>query len=225
MQPYQEVTKETLRKKKAPYETAKNAVIAGVSFAGGVGLSRIASRITPFLSPYIAPELAKKGISKIDKGLGKFIDKSEQAGYDFDEIKDFIGQKISGEEPKQPEQKKNVIEQYSPELHQFLSEEIKKGRHPLEAGVLAQHDQKFSGAINKILKDHKTDWQTILQTVYGDQGEPTNYKAQQQQAAQQQQQAAQQPQQQMQGQQQGQPSQGIQALMQSIQELKKLRGG
>ncbi len=220
MQPYQEATEEALRKKNAPYDTAKKAVIAGVSFAGGVGLSRIAGRIAPFLSPYIEPELAKKGISRVDKGLGKFIDKSEQAGYDFDEIKQFIGEKISGEEPKQPEQNKNVIEKYSPELHQFISEQVKKGVSPLNAGAFAFAEKgglgsKFKSVIKQMEKDHKTDWSSILQTVYGSDEQSQPGQSQQQP-------------QQMQGQQQAQKaqlSQGLQALAQSIDELRKLRGG
>lgn len=62
---------------------------------------------------------------------------------------------------------RNIIQQYSPELFEFLQEQIQKGNNPIAAGAAAQNNSKFSNIIKKISKDHKADWSSILQTVFG----------------------------------------------------------
>jgi len=62
---------------------------------------------------------------------------------------------------------RNIIEQYAPELHQFIDEQIKNGRSPLEAAGIAKVQPKFANAINKLVKDHKTPWASIIESIYG----------------------------------------------------------
>lgn len=103
---------------------------------------------------------------------------------------------------------RNIIQQYSPELHQFIEEQVKNGRNPIEAGAIAQNDKRFSSIINKLSKDHKTPWSNILQTVYG-QGELQSL----------------QPEQNQQQQLQQKPGQGQAALMAILEQIRKSRGG
>src|SRR5271155_1568324 len=153
-QPYQRATEEIRRQGEAPRQFLRSAVTAG---SAGLG-ANIASRVVPFLSKFIPDNLFSKGLSKVDRRLGKFVDNAEEAGYSKDEIREFIGEKVSKVLPKkesQPAQdKRNIIEQYSPELHQFISDQIKSGRKPMFVGAIAEKDERFASAIKKLKKDH-----------------------------------------------------------------------
>lgn len=73
---------------------------------------------------------------------------------------------------QQPMQQHNIIEQYSPELHQFILSHTKQGRSPLEAGALAQLDKKFMNVIKKIESDHKAPFSAILESIFGSAMQP-----------------------------------------------------
>lgn len=180
----------------------------------GTGLvaSGLTSKILPFLNEYIPADLAVKGISKISPKLGDFLKRGQSMGLKVEEGLQYVKDQII---PKgRPQESRNVIEQYSPELHQFIVEQIRQGRSPLEAGALAQLESKgakgFKSIIDKITKDHKAPWSAILQSAYGDQQaatqnpgssapfEPMNT---------------------------GSPGNGQQALMAILQKLQQSRGG
>src|ERR1044072_1057692 len=152
---------------------------SGIGLAGGLGVASgtgISSKILPFLSEYIPVDLAIKGISKVSPKLGDVLKKGVSKGLDPKEGLNFVKEQFSkqNEKKQQPQQNRNIIEQYSPELHQFIKSEIGKGRHPLEAGARARIDKKHEGIIKKIEKDHKTDWSSILESVYGSEQQPQN---------------------------------------------------
>jgi hypothetical protein len=185
---------------------AGKAALGIATTAAGVGLS---SKIMPFLNEYIPTDLAIKGISKISPKLGDFLNKGMEQGLNVKEGLDFIKERMgkSQEQNKSPD-KRSIIEQYSPELNQFLQAEIQKGRQPLEAGALAETSGKFKKAIGDMVKDHKAPFSSILESVFG--------SAQQPKAG---------PQGQQPGQDQQQPQQagqGQQALMASMDKLQKI---
>lgn len=168
MQPYQEAAEAIKTQGEAPLRLGKSAgnIAAGLGTAYYGG--SLISRVVPWLSKYIPEDLFKKGLSKIDPRFGKFIDKATQSGKSVDEIKDFIGQKIEGGmENNKPKENRNIIEQESPELHQFIDQEIKNGRKPIEAGALAYNDKNYTKAINSLKNKHKLNWADIVQQVYG----------------------------------------------------------
>jgi len=180
--------------------------------AGGAISAGVVGKIAPFLNKYIPVDLAIKGISKVSPKLGAFLQDGLSKGLDAKEGLAFIKEKagLGGEkreEPKKEAEKKNIVEMYSPELHQFILDQMNQGRSPLEAGALASLEKKgqkdFKKIIKKIEGDHKAPWSAILQTVYG-QGEK-----------------AQQPQQQ--AQQQKPLGQGQAALMAILQKLQQAR--
>jgi len=170
MQPYQEASEEIRRAGDRPANLIKKGASLGLHAASAYAGGATASKILPFLSNYIPQSLAIKGLSKIDSRWGKFITAALDEGYDFDEVKDFIKKKAEGkkEEPQeQPKENRNIIEQYSPELHQFIDQEVRKGRPLIQAGAVAQNNPKFAQVIDKLQKDHKTPWSNILQSIYG----------------------------------------------------------
>lgn len=177
MQPYQRATEEVMRQGEFPKRILEKAGQLGTAgFAASSVIGRgIAQKAMTFLSKYIPENLAVKGLKKLDPRFGKFIDKALGEGKSFDEIRDFMTQKAEAgledmEESKQPaKQSKNIIEQYSPELHQFMVDKVKKGENVYKAGALARFDKKFDKIIGKMEKDHKTDWSAIFQSVYGQQ--------------------------------------------------------
>jgi hypothetical protein len=159
MQPYQAAAEKQRENTEFPLRTlAKGAKVAGSAL--------IASKVLPFLSPYIPENLAIKGLSKIDSRLGKFATAAMTAGANWDETKEFIRGKVTGEE-EPTQENRSIIEQYSPELFSFLKDQVSNGRNPLEAGAIAQNNDKFKGVIKKLENDHKTNWSSILQSVFG----------------------------------------------------------
>jgi hypothetical protein len=133
----------------------------GTATAGGAGIAKI----LPFLSQYIPADLAMKGISKVSPKLGEFLKRGQAQGLDIKEGLNFIAEKIGfGQKAKE---NRNIIEMESPELHQYLLQEVKKGRTPLQAGALAQNTKGFEKAIKKLIKDHKIPWSQLVETTYG----------------------------------------------------------
>src|ERR1700752_411463 len=181
MQPYQLASQAMREGVDAPTRFAKNIGLTAVSTALGTAAGKVAysaatsiiPKIQSLISPYVPEKFSMNGLGKLDPRLKKFIEGAVQEGYDYDEIRNFIGEKVSKTEKENPPQKKNIIEQYSPELHQFILKEMQSGRSPLEAGALAslgrKGEENFKKVIDKITKEHKTPWSAILESVYGSQ--------------------------------------------------------
>jgi hypothetical protein len=212
MRPSERATQAVINRDKEEKEFIKG----GLKTVAGLGLSAssfaLGSKILPFLSKHIPADLVVKGINKISPELGSFLKKGMDAGLNIEEGKQFLKDKLQPKENAQDN--RNIIEQYSPELHQFIEGEIQKGRQPLEAGALAQLKKEFADPIKKLTKDHKAPFSALLQTVYG--GGQQSQQGQQQP----------QPQQPQQGQPQNQQSgQGQQALMAIMQKINQTLGG
>lgn len=75
---------------------------------------------------------------------------------------------------------RNILEQYSPELFQFVNSQIQNGSSPLQAATEAAKSGKFSQAIKKIQDDHKTGWGNIVQQIFGGGKEAIKNPSQQQ---------------------------------------------
>jgi hypothetical protein len=164
MQPYQQASEEIKRQGNRPAQIAKTVGSAASAAASLYSGGNILGKVLPMLSQYLPEDLAIKGLNKIDPRFGKFIQKALSNGQSFDEVRDFIGEKA---EEQKTLDNRNIIEQVSPELFQFLKDQIGKGRQPIEAGAIAQHDKKFADIIKKLMKDHKTNWSDIIQSIFG----------------------------------------------------------
>jgi hypothetical protein len=155
-------------------EMLKKGVKTGAALATGtIGASAgLASKIGPFLNSYVPLDLAMKGINKVAPRIGEFLKKGQSLGLDVKEGLDFVKNSIESSESQGQKAKetRNVIEQYSPELHSFIANEVKKGRTPAQAAAALQVSKehgKYKEIIKKIEKDHKTDWLSILESIYG----------------------------------------------------------
>jgi len=165
--PYQEANEAIESQGRAPLRALAGAgSIAGT--AAGIG------RIGSLLNKFIPPDLMKKGLKKIDARLGKIVDQAEKIGHPLDSVKQFIQDKIQPgieeeeNSKKQPaKQKGNIIQQYSDSLFEYLRKHIDQGRDIFAAGAIARKDPKFSSIIKKMEKDHKSDFASILETVFG----------------------------------------------------------
>jgi hypothetical protein len=161
-----------------------SAVGNAATAIGGVGLAAkaagpLASKIMPFINKYIPADMAIKGISKVSPEMGKLLRKGMDQGLNVQDGLDFIkGQIEKKSEPAK--QKLNIIEQVSPELHQFIDQEIRKGRKPLEAGTVARLDKKHAETIKKLEKQHKTPWSKIIESLYGNGDQALPQQGQQQ---------------------------------------------
>lgn len=218
MQPYQKASEVQRSSGEYPINIIKNlglsAVGGGVAKLGSQAVSKLIPGVAAFLSEYIPDNLSQKGLSKLDPRFGKFIQGAIDEGYSYEDLRGFMGDKIKKEQPAKED--RNIIQQYSPELHQFIDQQVKSGRKPIEAAAIAQQDKKFSNIIKKLSKDHKTNWSQIVESIYGGMGQAQPQQAQQQ------------PQEQMQGQQQAPQQaqgQGQQALMAILQKIQQARGG
>lgn len=220
-------------------DVAKNAT----SFALGAGGAAASSRVLPFLSDLIPKELAMKGINMVAPEVGKILKRGQEQGLNVEDglnyLKEKLGERKEGEDAKET---KNIIEQISPELHQFILDEIKKGTNPVAAGLLAYNEGKFKDAINKLKEKTKLNWGDLVNQIFGSGEKALENKAQNlhQMIAPSQtpmEQPAQQTPQQardmaemgdagmMRGEQPKQSGQGEQKLMAAIEQLRKLRGG
>jgi hypothetical protein len=165
----------------------KGAVGLGASLGG----ASISSRILPFINEFVPVDLAIKGISKISPEIGEMLKQGQKMGFDVEEGLQFVKNKIEN----QPQDQRNLIEKYSPELHNFITKEMQGGRSSAEAAALAQMDTKsgnpFRKIIEKIVKENKAPWLSIIQSIYGD----SQQKPSQPSSTQQQMQQSQQPQQ------------------------------
>jgi len=181
----------------------KKAVGYGATVAGaGLG-----ARVLPFLSEFISPETALKGISKISPKVGDFLKRGMKSGLDLKEGLSFLKEKF---EPSKStsETSQNPIERLYPSLHQFLNQEIGKGRSPKEALGVAKV-QGFKKEVEDVAKKLGGDLFNIIDQIYGVQSAAPS-------------QGAQQP---MEAAQPQQPGPGQQALMQILQKLQQTRGG
>jgi hypothetical protein len=147
-------------------------VSKGVGAAVGAASAAFGARALPFLSEYIPTDLAMKGLQRVAPKVADFLRKGQSAGLDINQGMDFIKSKMStNEEPAQAQDNRNLIEKYSPDLHQFILDQIRGGQTHLGAGALAELEKKggkdFKPIIEKIKKDTKSTWGQILESVYG----------------------------------------------------------
>lgn len=205
LQPYQAASLQVQDQAEQPERLLRGAAGTTASLAG---LGAVATRVLPFLNKYIPASIAMKGISKISPTLGKFIQGSVDQGHDQSDVLDFIKNKISPEqssEQQAPDQR-NIIEQYSPTLYQFLKEKIESGKSPRAIAQNAKSQNFFRDAISKMEKDHKTNFEDIVESIFGGgqmAQQPQNSQPQQSQS----------------------PGSGQQALMSILQQIQKTRGG
>lgn len=166
LRPDEMATESLIRKNQEEEKRFKNVGKTALAIGATAGLGPIAGRIAPFLNKFIPADLAIKGISKVAPQLGNLLKKGQSYGLDMKEGLDFIkDQFMPKAEPAK--ENRNIIQQVSPELHQFLDQEIKKGRKPIEAGALAQNDKRFGDIIKKLMKAHKTPWSSIVESIFG----------------------------------------------------------
>lgn len=213
MQPYQKATDEILRQGELPKKALKTAA----STALAAGSTTLAGKALSLVNRYVPENIAIKGLNKLDPRFGNFITKAMAAGKSFDEVRDFISQKAGegmqeNQQTEPPKEDRNIIEQYSPELNQFMKEKIGAGEDPIKAAALAlfQKGNNFESVIRKMEKDHKTNWSQLVQSIYGGQGAKMTPNQPQN------------PQQQQSNQQQGGP--GQQALMDILNRINQRLG-
>jgi hypothetical protein len=146
----------------------KRGVGTAASIAGGAA----ASRVMPFLNGHVPVDLALKGLSKVSPQIADFLKRGQQAGLDIKEGMNYVKDLMKPDESKQAPapDKKNIVEQYSPELHQYIVNELKTGRPLLQIAALAQLGGKkgsFKKAIEQMEKDHQAPWSSIAESIYG----------------------------------------------------------
>lgn len=184
LQPFQEADLENARQGELPVNALKTVAGIGASVAGGKAISKI----LPFLSNLIPQDLAIKGLSKVDPRMGRFINKAMGSGQTAEDVLSYIKNKLNPEEQKQlpSPQQQNIIAQYDDQLHAFIEDQINQGRAPLEAGAIARSSGKFNKAITQMEKDHKANFSSIIESVYGQQEQQQQPMQQAQQMSQQQ---------------------------------------
>src|SRR6185312_2130103 len=193
MQPYQRATQEIVRQGELPKKVGKKVASTALAIGGTALAGRtLAEKTLALVNKYVPEDIAIKGLNKIDPRFGGFVSKALGAGKSFDEVRDFISQKAgkgmkesegnSSESSNNTQENRNIIEQYSPELNQFISEKIKGGEDPIKAAALAlfQKGTNFESTIRQIEKDHKTNWSQVVQSIFGSQTPSSPQQNQQQ---------------------------------------------
>ncbi len=161
MRPDEEASEAYINRDKKFRQNVKTGIGTAASIAGTAGLGGLASKVMPFLNQYVPMGLAMQGINKVAPKLGEFLKRGQSMGLDIKEGMEFIKGKL------EPKDERNVIQKYSPELHQFIDQKIKGGKNYLQAGAEAIKDPKFSKVIKKIEQENKTGWWKIMDSIYG----------------------------------------------------------
>lgn len=146
----------------------------GVKTAVGLGTTAlgvgITAKIMPFLSEFITPEQAIKGISKVSPKLGEFFKKGRDMGLNVEDGLNFIKERINPEKPEKSKKSSDLsehpIERNDLALHQFLINEIGKGRKPQEALAVAKV-QGFDKNIQALSKKIGKNLFDIIEQIYG----------------------------------------------------------
>lgn len=139
-----------------------------VKAAGSLAVGAGAARVLPFLNEYIPADLAMKGLSKVSPKIADFLKRGQSFGLDLKQGMDYVKDQISPKEEAKEE--RNIIQQYSPELHEFISQEVKKGVSPIKAATMSirgEMGKRFGGAISKMIKDHKISFPELVEQIYG----------------------------------------------------------
>jgi hypothetical protein len=173
LQPYQEAGDQIRQSKERFPSIVKNvaSTAAGIGVATAAG--SLAARALPMLSKYIPKDMAIKGLSKINPALGKFAQMAFSEGYQPEEVGEFIKEKESSHEEKSKQEKtpekRSIIQKYSDNLHHYISGLIQKGTPPIEAASKAKKflDKPQLDIIKKIEKDYKTDFGSIVESIFG----------------------------------------------------------
>jgi len=178
-QPYQKASGEIQRQAREPTQGIQSlGLIAGKTLLGATVLGRV----LPLLSSYIPSNIAMKGLNKLDPRFGKLFDGLEKAGIPIEEAFSFLKEKAGLSESQKSKQKQNLIQKYSDQLNQFLQNQIQQGRQLLEAGALAQLDQKFKNVISQMEKDYKVPFSSILENTFGNVQQSENIQQESQQS-------------------------------------------
>lgn len=220
MNPYEDVAEEMKRQSEGPKRFGKTALRLG-STVGAASFAPVLARAAPFLSSYLTEDMAIKGLSKVSPKFGSFIKSAMNAGKSFDEVRDFIGEKVQ-ESQKSTDMSDHPVEKLAPALHQFLKQEIGKGRKPIQALAVAKVNGHGKD-IEKISKKIGKNLSEMIDQLYG--GEQQSQAALQPSASAQQPQSPVQAQPLQQPQTQQGPGPGQQALMAILQQINKTRGG
>lgn len=170
MEPYQKASEALRSGEEYPLQILKNvgltALGGGAASVGSKALKQLMPAVGALINNYVPENIAMKGLNKIDPRFGNFIQGALDEGYSFDDLRSFIGEKVQKTQQGVKENK-NIISQYDDQLHAFMDNLIKNGRSALEAGALARATGKFNKAIKKMEKDHKTNFSSIIEAVYG----------------------------------------------------------
>ena len=169
MEPYQRASAAIRSGEEKPLHLLKQAGLTaiggGAASLGAKAANSLVPAIGALINQYVPDNIAKAGLSKVDPRMGKFLQGATDAGYGFKELRKFLGEKI--EKTEESKQDKNIIERVSPELHSFMSDQIKQGRNGYQAGAIAQKDKRFASVIDKLQKEHKVSWADIIDQIYG----------------------------------------------------------
>jgi hypothetical protein len=160
MRPDEAAYESEISRDKTLRDLLKRGGKTALTAAGSYGFSKI----LPLLNEKLPVDMAMKALDKFSPKIGKFLRAGQKFGLDIREGMDFIKEQMPQEEAKED---RNVIEQYSPELNNFMKEQIGKGRTPVEAGAIAQTNKNFRPLIDRLTKDHNTQWSQIIESVYG----------------------------------------------------------
>ena len=169
MNPYDETIEEIKRQSGRPKKLINSAIETGSTLAGVGSFANVLSKAAPLLSQYVPEKFAIAGLSKLSPKFGKFINEALNNGFDFQEVKDFIGGQIteSQKEKKGTWQNGDPISEESPELYEYLKSEFDKGTKFIDAIKKSKTEPKHKGIIEKITKKYDRSWPSIVRTVFG----------------------------------------------------------
>lgn len=175
LQPYQIAGEEIQRKNELPIKGISHAT----SFLAGATLPKAVGRILPFLNKSIPLDLMQKGINKINPKIGKFINGALGEGYDLEEIREFLNDKLqpgnsidnSGQET---DEKRHInplqnFETNYPDIAGALARTMQNGQSPQAAAAILKQSTPFSKSIKKLESEVGKNFVDYVLELFGPQ--------------------------------------------------------
>jgi DNA-binding transcriptional MerR regulator len=186
LQPYQEESNRLRKAEALPADIAKGAI-------GLAGSSALANKILPLLNQHIPVNIMQKGLSKLSPKLGAFMEQAQDMGFDIDQVRDFLKDKVGGSKkdqqgsqnpPKPPGKQSNPLQDFEtnyPELARGLMNTIQQGQPPQAAAAVIKNSSALKKQVAQLEKETGKNFVDYVLELFGPQQQAQGQQQPQQQ--------------------------------------------
>lgn len=173
MQPYQRAAEARRSGEEYPLQILKSsgmtALGGGVVSLGSKALNKLVPAIGSLINSYVPEDIAIKGLSKIDPRFKGFIEGAIKEGYSFDDIREFLGDKINKSQQATQTNPLQDFETNYPDVAQALQNTINNGQSPDAAAAILKSSSSFGKKVKDIEKATGKNFVDYILEIFGPQ--------------------------------------------------------